>query len=68
MTAPVRECDGPGCTGPGNHRTPLGGHLCDHCNENREADEAACMAGNGASPPLAFTSWWKKLLHRGRAA
>jgi hypothetical protein len=67
MNATVRECDGPGCTGPGNHRTPTGGHLCDHCNENREADEAACMAMNGASPPVA-APWWKKLLHRDRAA
>jgi hypothetical protein len=60
MTAPVQECDAPGCTGLGEHRTATGGHLCDHCNDNRIADEAACMAGNGATPPLA-APWWRRI-------
>ncbi|HEY3714216.1 MAG TPA: hypothetical protein VGL39_06785 [Jatrophihabitantaceae bacterium] len=62
------RCDGwvNGCTGAGEHRTVTGGHLCENCHDNRVADEAACMAGNGTPPPLAFTSWWRRLL--GRAA
>jgi len=64
-TTQRRECDGPGCTGEGEHRTVTGEHLCEHCHDVRVADEAACMAINGASPPLVFVSWWRRLLgHR----
>ena len=64
MAATVRVCDGPGCTGVGDHRTVTGGHLCEHCNDNRAADEAACMTANGTAAPLTFTSWWRRLLGR----
>jgi hypothetical protein len=59
-------CDTRGCTAAGDNRTVTGGHLCEHCYEARAAEAAACMAGNGATAPLAFVSWWRRLF--GRAA
>ena len=51
-----------GCTGEATRDTVTGQHLCPHCGEERDAAESACMAGNGIPPPVAFVSWWRRLL------
>jgi hypothetical protein len=60
------QCDTVGCTARGDHRTVTGGHLCEHCHDERVADEAACMTLNGACAPVAFVPWWRRVLHRRR--
>lgn len=62
----AQQCEIPGCTADAHTHTVTGQHLCEHCHENRVADEAACMALNGASAPLAFVSWWRRLFARHR--
>lgn len=64
QTTEHRECDIIGCTAEAEHRTVTGDKLCERCHEERLAAESACMAGNGASPPLAFVSWWRRVLRR----
>ncbi len=57
-------CEVPGCAGPATQTTVTGQHLCERCHDRRVADECACMVLNGASAPVAFTSWWRRLLAR----
>ena len=57
-----RQCDAPGCTGEGRHRTVMGKLLCGRCNDRRIVAETACLAGNGT--PTAPAGWWHRLMTR----
>jgi hypothetical protein len=64
---PTRQhhlCDGIGCTAEAEYPTVTGAELCEHCHDTRLSEEAACMCGNGAPAPLAFVSWWHRLIRR----
>ncbi len=58
----THECDRPGCTAVGRHRTVLGQLLCDHCDDVLVEAETGCLAGNGTPVPPA--GWWRRLRRR----